>query len=202
MLRMRRLAAVGSVVGAAVLVIGAAAWACIAGPTLNVSPAQIKPGQEVSLSGFSYNGDLPIVVRFNALDGPVLGTFTPVEGRFGDPESLAGKVTIPAGTKPGNYVLIATQSNADGSLAQVPVRALVSVTSPGGAPVVGAPAAPAELGRPVGPALTHTSASTGALILVGLGAGGVAMFLAGMATLLAGRRRGAEPVGAPARVRA
>src|SRR5437588_1865043 len=112
------------------LTAAAAAWACIAGPTLNLTPAQVKPGQEVTLSGFSYNGELPIVVRFNALDGPVLGTFEPSAGRFGDNESLAGKVTIAADTKPGSYVLIATQSAPDGSLAQVPVRALVTVTGP------------------------------------------------------------------------
>ena len=177
---------------AAVVLVGATAWACIAGPTLNLAPAQVRPGQQVALSGFSYNGDLPIVVRFNALDGPILGTFTPVEGRFGDPESLAGTVTIPADTKPGSYVLIATQSNPDGSLGQVPVRALLTVTSPGGAPIVGAAVAPAELGRPVGPVVTHTSVSTGALILVGLGTAGLAMFLAGVASVLAGRRRSAE----------
>jgi hypothetical protein len=177
------------------MLVGATAWACIAGPTLNVNPAQAKPGQQVALSGFSYNSSLPIVVRFNALDGPVLGTFTPAEGRFGDPESLVGTVTIPASAKPGNYVLIATQSNPDGSLAQVPVRALVNVTSVGGVPVVGASAAPPELGRPVGPALTRSSVSMGALLLVGLGAAGVAMFLAGLAVLMSGRRPAApEPV--------
>jgi hypothetical protein len=183
----------------AVLATAAAAWACIAGPTLNVNPAQVKPGQQVALSGFSYNGDLPIVVRFNGLDGPVLGTFTPAEGRFGDPELLSGTVTIPADTKPGTYVLIATQSNSDGTLAQVPVRAVVAVTSPGGGPIVGAPLAPVDAGRPVGPALNHSGPSTGALLLVGVGTAGVVMFLAGVASLAAGRRRTTEPVPAPTR---
>jgi len=167
----------------------AAGWACIAGPTLIVNPAQAKPGQEVALSGFSYNGELPIVVRFNALDGPVLGTFQPAEGRFGDKEALIAKVTIPADAKPGNYVLIATQSSPDGSLAQVPVRVLVTVSSAGGAPVLGAPVAQPELGRPVGPALTKSSVSTGALVLVGLGAAGLAMFVAGIAAFTSARRR-------------
>lgn len=194
----RRWALAGSLVAAVVTAVAASAWACIAGPTLNLSPAQARPGGQVALSGFSYNGDLPIVVRFNALNGPVLGTFTPVEGRFGDPESLSGTVTIPADTKPGSYVLIATQSNPDGSLAQVPVRALVTVTSTGALPVVGAPVAPAEVGRPVGPALTHSSVHTGALVLVGLGAAGIAMFLAGAASLVAGRRREVQPAAAAA----
>lgn len=202
-MRTRRVLVGMSLGAAAVGLVASTAWACISGPTLNVSPAQAKPGQQVSLSGFSYNGELPIVVRFNALDGPVLGTFTPVEGRFGDPESLAGTVTIPAGAKAGSYVLIATQSNPDGSLAQVPVRALVTVTATGALPVVGAPVAPVEVGRPVGPALSHSSVHTGALVLVGLGAGGIAMFLAGAASLLAGRRGTAAPApaGAPAAAR-
>jgi hypothetical protein len=179
------------------LVAAAAAWACIAGPTLNLSPAVAKPGQDVALSGFSYNGSLPIVVHFNAMNGPVLGTFQPVEGRFGDPESISGKVTVPADTKPGTYVLIATQSNPDGTLAQVPVRALLTVTASGGAPALGAPVAQPEVGRPVGPVVTTSSVGTGALVLAGVGAAGVAMFLAGLAAIVPSRRR-AQPE--PARV--
>jgi hypothetical protein len=178
------------------LVTAAAAWACIAGPTLNLNPATVKPGQEVALSGFSYKGDLPIVVRFNALDGLVLGSFDPAPGRFGDNELLTAKVTIPADAKPGSYVLIATQSAPDGSLAQVPVRALVTVTTNGGSPALGAPVARPELGRPVGPARTESPVSTWALVLVGLGAAGVALAVAGIATLLAGRR-GPEPEAVP-----
>lgn len=195
-MNVRRCAMVGFGAVIVALLAGATAWACIAGPTLKVEPAQARPGQEVAVSGFSYNGDLPIVVRFNALDGPVLGTFEPVGGRFDDPESLAGKVTIPAGTKPGNYVLVATQS-ADGALSQLPVRAVIAVTSSGGAPVVGENLTPIEVGRPVGPATSRTTPSTGALALVAFGAAGIALFLGGVATVAVGRRRTADPV--PAR---
>lgn len=176
----------------AVLLATSAAWACVSGPSLNLNPAQVRPGQEVALSGFSYNGDLPIVVRFNALDGPVLGTFKPVEGRFGDPETLTGKVKIPADTKPGSYVLIALQYGADGALAQVPVRALVTVTSVGGAPIVGAPTNVPELGRSAGLVKNESSASTVALIVVGLGAALVAGMFAWVAAVGPVRRR-SEP---------
>jgi hypothetical protein len=98
-------------------------------------------------------------------------------------------VTIPAGTKPGSYVLIATQSGPDGALAQVPVRALVTVTADGSTPVLGAPVAQQDLGRPVGPVITKSSASTAGLLLAGLGSAGVAMFVAGIAVLVPGRRR-------------
>jgi len=181
----------------AVLVATATAWACIAGPTLNLNPSTVKPGQEVTLSGFSYNSERPIVVRFNALDGPILGTFDPAPGRFGDNEFLVGKVTIPANTKPGSYVLIATQSAPDGSLAQVPVRALVTVTADGSVPAVGAPAGQPELGRPVGPVRTESSVTTLSLLLVALGAATVAMLVVGVAVVAAGRRP--RPQAAPAR---
>ena len=167
------LAGLGAAV-AVVLVAASAAWACIAGPTLTLNPAQVKPGQDVALSGFSYNGELPIVVRFNALDGPVLGTFQPTEGRWGDPEFLTGTVRIPADTKPGNYVLIAAQYGTDGALAIVPVRALLTVTSAGGAPVIGAPPVEVEAGREVGLVQTEASSNVVALVLVGLGAAVIA----------------------------
>ncbi len=184
---------------AAMLVAAAAAWACIAGPTLRLNPTQVKPGEEVTLTGFSYKAELPIVVRFNALDGPVLGTFMPSGGRFGEDEFLNGKVTIPPDTKPGNYVLIATQATPDGNLAQIPVRALVSVTGPNGAPVLGAPVAQPELGRPVGPARTESSVSTAALLLVGVGAAGVGLFAAGMAAIFLARRPRAPAMARTAR---
>jgi hypothetical protein len=196
----RRGAVLGGAAQAVVLVTAAAGWACIAGPTLNLSPTVVKPGQAVSVSGFSYNGSLPIVVRLNAFDGPVLGTFQPDGGRFGDPEALSGTVTIPPGTKPGNYVLIATQPNPDGSLAQVPVRALLTVSPDGSTPVVGASVLQPELGRPVGPTIEKSSVGTGSLLLVGLGSAGVAMFLAGLAVLVPGRRRG-QPEAAPVATR-
>jgi hypothetical protein len=187
--------AVATVVVAVTVVAVSAAWACIAGPTLNLNPAQVKPGQEVALSGFSYNGERPIVVRFNALDGPVLGTFQPVEGRFGDPEFLRGTVKIPADTKPGSYVLIAAQYAADGSLASVPVRALVTVTSSGGAPAVGAPTIAVEAGRSVGLMEHESSTNLAALILVGLAAAVIAGLAAWVLAVGPVRRSGAaEPV--------
>lgn len=192
MSNLRRWTAVG--VGAAaglVLAVGSVAWACIAGPTLNITPSQAKPGQEVTLSGFSYSGERPIVVRFNAIDGPVLGSFDAAPGRFGDPETLAGKVTIPADTKPGNYVLVAVQYAPDGSLAQVPVRALLTVTSVGGSPLVGAPAAPVEQGRSVGLVRSEASASIAALVFVGAGAAAVAGFVAWFLAVGPPRRQGA-----------
>lgn len=173
----------------------AAAWACIAGPTLEVIPRQASAGSEVTLKGVSYNAN-PVAVRFNALDGPVIGTIQPTGGTGTSSNwNLEGKVTLPADAKPGNYVLIATQPSADGKLTQIPTRALVSVTGTT-APVVGASLTAEPTERPVG-LVEGDEVSTGTKVLVGVGVAGVALFLAGVAAMFAGRR----PEAAPATVR-
>lgn len=184
-MRARTMVAIGGAAAAAgVVVLSAAAWACVAGPTLIAEPQSVAAGDEVQLSGITWNPDLPVLVRFDALDGPVLGEFMP------DPETdaLAGSVEIPEGTEPGNYVLVGTQESADGEYTIIPARALVSVEGGGGAPVLGAPVAEAEASRPAGLAESG-SASTGSLVLVGVGAAGVALFLAGGAVFFTTRRR-------------
>jgi len=191
----RRLGATVFAVATAVAVSGAGAWACIAGPTLEVIPRQANAGSEVTLKGVSYNRN-PVVVRFNALDGPVIGTIQPTGGTGTSSNwNLEGTVSLPADAKPGNYVLVATQPSTDGKLTQIPTRGLVSIsgTTP---PVVGAPLGTEPVERPVG-LVKADSVSTGAKVLVGLGVAGVAMFLAGIAALAASRRPAA--VAAPAR---
>ena len=180
----------GGIAGALLLL--SAANACVGGPILQVSPTQVKPGGEVTLTGISFDKSLPLVVRFNALDGPILGTFPVNEDR-----SLpATKVSVPAGTRPGSYVLIGTQPSSTGGQAVVPTRALVVVVGDGGAPVLGAPVLGEQTGRPVGLAEEKSSASLGALALVGLGVFGIALLLAGAAAFFS-TDRGAT---APARV--
>ncbi len=183
----RKFGLVGLVGAVSTVVMTAASWACIPVATLNASPAQAKPGQHVTVSGAQYGEKSPVVIRFNALDGPVLASLTPAKDGL-----ISGAVTIPNDAKPGNYVLVATQEAVRGETTWgVPSRALVSVVGYAGAPVVGAPVSASEVGRPAGLDRGDSSVSTGALVLAGMGVAGVAMFLAGMAALFAGRRRGA-----------
>ena len=172
----------------AFLVSMAAAWACVTGPTMNVNPSTASPGQSVNLSGFNWNSDNPIVVHWNGLNGPVLGSFTPANGRFGSPELLVGSGTIPTDAQPGPNILVATQGS-DGKLETTPVRALVEVNGLGGGPLNGVQVAPVSSGRSVGPVLSHSSTNTTGLVLLALGATGVALFVAGIATFAASRRR-------------
>ena len=193
----RRWAMAGVGTAAAGVVMAAAAFACVSGPVVNLSTIQATPGQEVQITGTGFrNSADEVVVRWNALDGPVVATQAPpiADG------NLAATFTVPAGTQPGSYVLIVTQHKADGSLSLSPIRAVMSVTGEAGtAPVVGAPAATADTAaRADGLVRDDDSVSTGTLALVALGVGGVGMFLAGMAALFAGRR-GTAPEPAKAR---
>lgn len=187
----RTLAVTGLCGAVAVIVLSAAAWACIAGPTLDAPKRDVKPGESVRITGVSYNAN-PVVVRFNALDGPVLATIAPTDGTAtGSNWNLNGDVPIPAGTSPGNYVLVATQPLADGKLSQIPTRALVTVVGTS-TPVVGAPLTELQAERPVG-LEQGESVSTGAKVLVATGVAGLTLFLAGLAVLVAGRREDREP---------
>lgn len=176
----------GSAVG--VLLFAAVAWACIPVATLDVTPQQVRPGQEVTVSGVFYGKKSPVVMHFNALDGPVLAEITPNKDGV-----INGKLTIPIDAEPGNYVLVATQEAVRGETTWgVPSRGLVTVINDGGAPVVGALEAP-PVARPAG-LVTGESVGLGELVLVGLGVAGVGMFLAGMAAFFAARRAAPESV--------
>jgi hypothetical protein len=178
----------------AVLVAAATAWACVSGPAVNLSTVNAKPGQEIQITGTSFSKPDPVTVRWNALDGPVVATLPAPNN-----QNIAGAFTVPADAKPGNYVLIITQSTADGKLTQMPVRALLTVVPANGAnPVLGAPVAPAQENRPVGLVRSDNSISGASLLLIGLGVAGVGMFVAGMAALFAGRRS-AQPEAVRAR---
>ena len=188
-MRMRRWAIGGMSAVGAVLVAGAAAWACVSGPAVNLSTVNAKPGQEVTANITGLSKSDPLTARWNALDGPVLATGTHTSGVANIP------FTVPADAKAGNYVVIFSQSSADGKLSQLPIRALLTVTPENGAaPVVGAAVSPVDNARPVGLVSTDNDISGATLARIGLGVAGVGMFVAGMAALFAGRRTKAPEV--------
>ena len=164
----------------------AAAWACVSGPVVNLSTINAKAGQEVQITGTGFQTANQAVIRWNALDGQILTTVpAPITGG-----NLAASFTVPQGTTPGSYVVIVSQTKADGSMSLSPIRAVMNVTGEAGTtPVVGAAPASADNSvRADGLARSDDSISMGTLALVALGVGGVGMFLAGMAALFAGRR--------------
>jgi hypothetical protein len=181
-MKTRRLALGGFVAGIVGVAMAAAAWACVPVATLNLSTTQVSPGQDIGITGAAYNGNKPAVVHFNSIDGPVLGSFVPNGGR------IEGNVTIPPGTPPGDYLLVVTQEFTQGVQTWgVPARAAISVVGPNGAPTLGASRGSTVEGRPAG-LEASSSPGAGALLLAGVGAAGVVLFLAGLAAMMAGRR--------------
>jgi len=162
---------------------------------LQITPNQAKAGEEVTVFGpRGYARTNPVEIHFGSVSGPMLGKFQPNE------EAYAmwgpGTVRIPEDAKPGIYSLYATQVvlPAESHIRGVPARGELTVLGPGGTPVLGATQAPA-LPDQSGPGLVEEEpVSTGTVVLVALGVGGVGMFLAGGAALAASRRRSVEPV--------
>lgn len=177
---------IGGLGAAATIVVATAgAWACVSGPSVTFNTATIKPGETVTANMRDFRKADPVQVRWNDLGSPVLASFE----SNGSGTPFSGTFTVPAEAKPGNYVVIFSQSAPDGKVSQAPVRALMTVTGTGGAnPIVGAPISPVDAARPAGLVTEDTSVSGATLALVALGVGGVGMFLAGMAALFAGRR--------------
>ena len=154
---------------------------------LDIRPATVAPGDEITVFGPPGWAPVPVSIRWNSLDGQVLGTFPATPGAnasFGP-----GTVKVPD-VPPGVYELVGTQEPPETSTALrgVPARARVVVTGPGGA----MPPAAAET-QPLSGLRTLKESggpSTTNLVLLGL-----AMFVltvgAAMVPALAGRRRAA-----------
>jgi hypothetical protein len=160
---------------------------------LQVTPTQVRPGEQVSVFGpRGYGRTSPVQIRWGSETGPVLGSFQPDQQRFA--QWGPGTVTIPADATAGRHVLVATQElpDADAGIRGIPARTIVEVVGPAGTPVLGAPLAP-----PVGERVERVEVTNdggvpvGGMLLVGLGVAGVAMFVAGTAGA-ATRRRSAE----------
>jgi hypothetical protein len=176
--------AIGALATLGVLAVAAStAWACVSGPVVNLSTVHAKAGEEVTLTGTGFRQPHDVLVRFNALDGPVLAS--PGKPTGGN---ITATFTVPPGTAPGNYVIIVSQTN-DGALSLSPVRAVLSVVGPSGqTPVVGAAPAANTSDRTEGLVRSDNSVSAGTLALVALGVAGMGMFTAGIAALMASRR--------------
>ncbi len=175
--------AVALVVGAG----GSAAHARHNFSMLAVEPQQASAGDEVIVSGFSYTKTA--VVRFGALDGPVLARLDPNSNN-----DIRGTVRIPPETKPGRYVLFAMHEDEQGKPTRFPGRAAVVVAGPGGPPVSLATGLEVEP-RPAG-VLERPSTSAEELALVAAAAGGAGTVLAGAVLIVGAARRRARVAGA------
>ena len=185
--------AVAGFVGALVLAAvhaGTASAAHVA--RLDIRPASVAPGGEVTIFGPPGWAPSPVSIRWNTLDGQVLGTFPTTTG--GNASFGPGLVKVPE-VPPGVYELVGTQEvpETQTALRGVPARARLTVTGPGG----GTPPAASETPPVQGLRTLKESggASTTTLVLLGLGVFAVtvaAALIPGMAM----RRRAAAGGGA------
>jgi hypothetical protein len=151
----------------------------------DIRPATVAPGGDVTDIGPPGWAPVTVSIRWNSLDGQVLGTFPATPGAnasFGP-----GTVKVPD-VPPGVYDLIGTQEPPDTSTALrgVPARARVVVTGPGGAlPAPAAETPPLDALRTL---KKSGGASTANLVLVGLAVFAVTVGAALVPTLVMRRR--------------
>lgn len=161
--RTRAVAALGCALVLAAVHAGTASAAHVA--RLDIRPPSVAPGGEITIFGPPGWAPVPVSIRWNAVDGQVLGTFPTTTG--GNASFGPGTVKVPD-VPPGTYELVGTQEPAETSTALrgVPARARVVVTGPGrGDPPAARETAPVpglkELKETGGP-------STSTLVLLGL----------------------------------
>lgn len=99
---------------------------------METSPVQVAAGGEVAVYGTHSWAPVPVSVRWNSVDGEVLGTFPTTSG--GNARWGPGTVRIPD-VPTGVYDLVGTQEAPANqrALRGVPARARIVVTGPGGA---------------------------------------------------------------------
>lgn len=194
----RKLGFAAAVCSGALLIPAAAAFACLSVANVQANPATIQAGGQVNLIGMEFGSTTDIQVHLGAIAGPVIATISPgtVPGA-NNGGNFTAAVTIPADTPTGPQVLVLTQAagkNANGTISTTsgtPARVVVQVVGAGGsAPLAVTPSGSV---RPSGIVTTTSSVSSGALVLVGVGVFGAALFLAGgIALMTSGRRREAS----------
>lgn len=153
---------------------------------LDVRPAQVAPGGEVTVAGPPGWAPTPVSIRWNAVDGEVLATFETTSG--GNASFGPGTVRIP-NVPPGIYELVGTQQvpPAQTALRGVPARARLEVTAGGSASRAGEPIGSPPL-RAIGSLREEGGTSTSTALLVGVGVFAITL-AAGLAAGSALRRR-------------
>ena len=120
-------------IGALVAGLGAPTFAYANLATLNLSAGSGHPGALVTFTGASFVGPrpttgqaaTPVVVHWQWEDGPVLAEATP--DRFG---SISASFKVPD-TRPGAYIIVATQRTARSVPGAPPEQAPTYVAEPG-----------------------------------------------------------------------
>jgi hypothetical protein len=187
----RKSAFVGSATVALVFAGALIAWACTNLATVSPDKPAAEPDDTLTITGQSFapvqgqghsgTSASPVAIRFNSLEGQVLGTATP--NAAGD---FTATIRVPK-VDPGQYVLVATQTQEGGPAFGTPARVAITVLGPGGQP---APAQAAPVGRaPISIAPVAKNSSVGLVLLAVIGVLAVALLAGGAAAFVAEARR-------------
>ncbi|MEO6121181.1 MAG: hypothetical protein ABIW46_07435 [Acidimicrobiales bacterium] len=183
----------GLVVVAAATVSGAAAFGCTALATIDAGAAVAPVGSAVAVTGSSFSGAAaaaPVIFHWNGANGPEVARATADASG-----NVSANFTVPKADA-GYYTLVATQQNAKGEAVYgTPARQSFQVLGPDGQ-VATSPAASQQ--PPVSSSSSSDSSGVVALTMV-FGAAGLALFGAGVGTMVRQTRRQAKPVTAPVR---
>ena len=182
----RMAAAIGLVV--ATLAWAAAAWACFPLPLVTVAPqASGAAGDQVTVNGVDL-GAGAIEVRWNALDGTLLGR--------GSGPNFSIPVTIPDAPD-GVYVIVALTREANGSVGvKAAAEFQVGSAAAGGAPLSSPPGAQQP------DSTDGSSERQGVLSTIGIAALVLGCLVAGgLGGALVSRRRGTDRTPSPALAR-
>lgn len=184
-MRVRRILVGLAGAGAAVILSAGTAWACTNLATLNLSSAAGQVGENVTVTGSSF-AKAPVVLHWNAVNGPVLATVTPDQTG-----SISAPITIPA-AQPGYYVLVATEMSHGQNAYGTPARAAFQVLAPGQRALLTPNAA-----QTAGVASSSPSSTGIVALTVALGVVGLALFGAGVAAFARQTRRRGVPATQP-----
>jgi hypothetical protein len=191
-----KLAAAGGGVGAALVIGASGAFACTSLATITPSTPSGNPGSSVTVTGTAFDpAGGPVALHWNSMQGPALAQAKPDAGG-----GITAAITVPKDALAGYYVIIATQTEKDGSMAfGTPARTSFQV---------GAPGTPSSTGMMHGQVASSTSATqnvatatvanrpadnTGWVVaLATLGVLGTVLFVGGLAFFITEVRRSAQ----------
>lgn len=172
----RRKLGIMLVFGAALpLAVASVAWACGVLATVTLDKKVAAPGQSVTVTGKNYantvaGGASPVTVRLKSRRGTVLTTVNAAAGRISD------TFTVPSSVSPGWYVVLATQTNANGTpKSGTPGRTTLRIEGSASSGSLTPAAAPWSSSTPSGPAASQSP--------IGVGSGSLAILLASALSL-------------------
>lgn len=183
------------VFGAALpLAIASVAWACGVLASVSLDKKVASPGEAITISGKNFanttvGGASAVTVRLKSRTGTILTTAATTSRAFSD------TFTVPATLSPGWYVVLGTQTKADGTpVAGTPGRTTLRIQGSATSSAVPA-AAPWNSSTPSGPAASHTTVNGGSTspspLMILLAAALSLTMLAGGWTLLSRKSRAA-----------